>query len=90
MTHHLLQRMLLNNGAQSASALLHFLYYHAIITVRFSMTSRLKVIRFDSGTEHLSVGKEWNMLQMLLFSIVGGILACAAWDGMKALWRLMR
>lgn len=30
------------------------------------------------------------MVGMFLISIVGGIIACAAWDGMKAIWRLMR
>lgn len=30
------------------------------------------------------------MVVMLVMSIVGGIIACAAWDGMKAVVRKMR
>lgn len=30
------------------------------------------------------------MVAMLVITIVGGIIACAAWDGMKAVTRKMR
>lgn len=30
------------------------------------------------------------MVAMFVMSIVGGIIACAAWDGMKAVVRKMR
>lgn len=30
------------------------------------------------------------MVVMFVVSIVGGIIACAAWDGMKAVMRKMR
>lgn len=30
------------------------------------------------------------MVAMLVMSIVGGVIACAAWDGIKAVTRKMR
>lgn len=30
------------------------------------------------------------MVEMIVITIVGGILAAAMWDGMKAVWRKLR
>lgn len=41
------------------------------------------------GTENLWSGKEWFMAY-IVSTIVLGVIACAIWDGIKAVWRLMR